>query len=240
MNHSMTWADFYLICFAVGFCFSFFSFVFGGARTGRLHLPHVHGHLGGAHLPPASGATSHAPLAAGHAPGGSNQAGSETAAHQGGVSPFNFVTLTAFLAWFGGTGYLLTRYSGVWVGFGLLASITSGLVGGGIVFLFLSKVLISEDENMDAADYEMVGVLGRISSPIRADGTGEMIYTQMGTRRVCGVRSENRSAIGKGTEVVVTGYEKGIAYVRLWSEISGEDTGPAETPGTVACREQKP
>jgi membrane protein implicated in regulation of membrane protease activity len=240
MNHSMTWADFYLICFAVGFCFSFFSFVFGGARTGRLHLPHVHGHLGGAHLPPASGATSHAPLAAGHAPGGSNQAGSETAAHQGGVSPFNLVTLTAFLTWFGGTGYLLTRYSGVWVGFGLLASITSGLVGGGIVFLFLSKVLISEDENMDAADYEMVGVLGRISSPIRADGTGEMIYTQMGTRRVCGVRSENRSAIGKGTEVVVTGYEKGIAYVRLWSEISGEDTGPAETPGTIACREQKP
>jgi len=57
---------------------------------------------------------------------------------------------------------------------------------------------------------------------------------------VCGVRSENRSAIGKGTEVVVTGYEKGIAYVRLWSEISGEDTGPAETPGTIACREQKP
>ena len=77
-----------------------------------------------------------------------------------GVSPFNFVTLTAFLAWFGGTGYLLTRYSGVWVGFGLLASITSGLVGGGIVFLFLSKVLISDDENMDPADYEMVGSAG--------------------------------------------------------------------------------
>jgi hypothetical protein len=51
MNHSMTWADFYLVCFAVGFCFSFFSFVFGGARTGRLHLPHFHGHVGGAHLP---------------------------------------------------------------------------------------------------------------------------------------------------------------------------------------------
>ncbi len=226
MNHSMTWADFYLICFAVGFCFSFFSFVFGGARTGRLHLPHLHGHVGGAHLPP--GAAGHAPVAAGHASAGTNEAGSQTAAHSGGVSPFNFVTLTAFLAWFGGTGYLLTRYSGVWVGFGLLASITSGLVGGGIVFLFLSRVLISEDENMDPADYEMVGVLGRISSPIRADGTGEMIYTQMGTRRVCGVRSEDRSAIGKGTEVVVTRYEKGIAYVRLWTEMSGEDTAPAD------------
>ena len=34
-----TWADFYLICFAVGFCFSFFSFIFGSSRFGRLHLP---------------------------------------------------------------------------------------------------------------------------------------------------------------------------------------------------------
>jgi hypothetical protein len=75
---------------------------------------------------------------------------------------------------------------------------------------------------MDPADYEMVGVLGRVSSSIRAGGTGEMIYTQMGTRRVCGARNEDGSAIAKATEVVVTRYEKGIAYVRLWSEMSGE------------------
>jgi membrane protein implicated in regulation of membrane protease activity len=220
MNHSMTWADFYLVCFAVGFCLSFFSFVFGGARAGRLHLPHFHGHVASAH-PPTAIPGAHAPVAA-HAPVGAKAAAGH-AAPQSGVSPFNFVTLTAFLAWFGGAGYLLTRYSGVWVGFGLLASITSGLIGGGIVFLFLSKVLISDDENMDPADYEMVGVLGRVCSSIRAGGTGEMIYTQMGTRRVCGARSEDASAIGKGTEVVVTRYEKGIAYVRLWSEISGDE-----------------
>jgi hypothetical protein len=84
-------------------------------------------------------------------------------------------------------------------------------------------VLISEEENMDPADYEMVGVLGRISSSIRAGGTGEIIYTQMGTRRVCGARSDDGSAVGKGTEVVVTRYEKGIAYVRLWTDMSGEE-----------------
>jgi hypothetical protein len=217
MTYSVTWADFYLICFAVGFCFSFFSFLFGGSRTGRLHLPHFHGHTGSAHLP-----APHAPVSSAQAPiAGGPQAAAH--AHQSdGVSPFNFVTLTAFLAWFGGTGYLLTRYSGLWVGFGLLASITGGLVGGGIVFLFLSKVLISNDENMDPADYEMVGVLGKVSSSIREGGTGEMIYTQMGTRRVCGARSDDGSAIAKGTEVVATRYEKGIAYVRLWSEMSDD------------------
>lgn len=211
MNHAMTWADFYLICFAVGFCLSFFSFVLGGTRTTRIHLPHFHGHAAGApHLPgqPTSGVRT-----------GTSQAG--------GVSPFNFVTLTAFLAWFGGTGYLLTRYSAVWVGFGLLVSIAVGSLGGGIVFLFLTKVLMSDQECMDPADYEMVGVLGTICSPIREGGTGELIYTQMSTRRVCGARSETGEAIAKGMEVVVTRYEKGLAYVRLWSEVSGEEVSRA-------------
>ena len=153
--------------------------------------------------------------------GAAHQAGVH-AAQGSAVSPFNLVTVTAFLAWFGGTGYLLTRYSGLWVGFALMVSVSSGLIGGGIVFLFLTKVLISHEENMDQADYEMVGVLGRVCSSIRTGGTGEVIYSQVGSRRVCGARSEDSSAIAQGSEVVVTRYEKGIAYVRLWSELSGE------------------
>ena len=125
---------------------------------------------------------------------------------------------------------MLTRFSAVWVGMGLLASTVSGLVGGGIIFLFLTKVLISDEECLDPADFEMVGVLGRLSMPIREGGTGELIYSQMGTRRVCGARSDNGNAIAKGTEVVVTRYERGIGYVRLWSEMSGEsvDAMPEE------------
>jgi|HubBroStandDraft_4_1064222.scaffolds.fasta_scaffold131534_2 hypothetical protein len=221
------WSDFYLICFAIGFCFSFFSFVFGGSRFGRLHLPHFHGHAG--HLPAMHGPVGHAPVAGGHAssaahgPAASQAPGANQAARGSSVSPFNFVTITAFLAWFGGTGYLLTRFSSVWVGLGLLFSVISGLAGGGIIFLFLSRVLMSDEENMDPADYEMVGVLGRVCVSIREGGTGEVIYSQVGTRRVCGARSEDGIAIAKGTEVVVTRYEKGIAYVRLWSEMSGED-----------------
>jgi hypothetical protein len=104
----------------------------------------------------------------------------------------------------------------------LSLSVLSGLVGGAIIFFFLSKVLISDEESLDPADFEMVGVLGKLSMPIREGGTGELIYSQMGTRRVCGARSEDGSAMAKGTEVVVTRYDKGIAYVRLWSEMSGE------------------
>lgn len=213
MTHSFSWADFYLICFAVGVCFSLLSFLMGGSRGGHFHLPHFPGHLD-AHIPSAH-VPAHGPVAAaGDADSGARQGAD--------VSPFNLVTLTVFLAWFGGAGYLLTRYSTLWVGLGLLASVASGIVGGCIVFLFMSKVLMSHEENMDPADYQMVGVLGRVSSPIRAGGTGEIIYSQMNRRRTCGARSEDGGAISKESEVVVTRYEKGLAYVRLWDEVSNE------------------
>jgi len=203
---NFTAADLCLICFAIGFCFSFFSFVFGGARIGRINMPHLHGHGGGHVLAGHSGAGK----------GISAKGGSH-------VSPFNLVTLAAFLAWFGGAGYLLTRYSGWWIGFALLAAVAIGLLGAAIVFLILSKVLMADQQYMDPADYEMAGVLGRVTSPIRAHGTGEIVYTQMGTRRVCGARSEDDEMIEKGVEVMVTRYERGIAYVRPWSEVSGDE-----------------
>jgi membrane protein implicated in regulation of membrane protease activity len=215
----MTWADFYLICFAVGFLLSAISFIAGGLRW-HLHLPHfphggVHVHLGHGM---GQGPAAHGPAAAhGQAASAGTKAGPGT-----DVSPFNFITLTAFLAWFGGTGFLITRFSSIWFALGLLMSLAAGLVGAGIVFLFLTRVLISPEENMDSADYEMVGVLGKISLPVRAGGTGEIIYSQAGTRRTCGARSEDGSAIEKGSEIVVTRYDKGIAYVRRWEEMSGE------------------
>jgi membrane protein implicated in regulation of membrane protease activity len=211
MTSHMTWADFYLICFAVGFLLSAISFIAGGLRW-HLHLPHFPdgvGHVDAGHSPVAHGNSGHG--AHGHA------------AQDSPVSPFNFATLTAFLAWFGGTGFLITRFSSLWFALGLLISLAAGLFGAAIVFLFLTRVLISREENMDAADYEMVGVLGRISMPIREGGTGEMIYSQAGTRRTCGARSEHGVAIEKGAEVVITRYHKGLAYVRLWDEMNNED-----------------
>jgi hypothetical protein len=221
----MTWANFYLICFAVGFAFSLLSFLAGGTHW-RVHVPQLPHGLG--HVPAGMGhgVGAHSPVAAGHAPASADGAHTPPA---GSISPFNFVTLTAFLAWFGGTGYLLTRYSSLWFVMGLGIALISGTAGGGIVFLFLSKVLTSEEETMDPADYLMVGVLGRTSIPIRAGGTGEIIYSQAGTRRTCGARSEQGAPIPKGTEVVVTRYERGIAYVQLWTEMAGEET-PAADP----------
>ena len=84
----------------------------------------------------------------------------------------------------------------------------------------MAKVLWSPNENMQSADYRMVGVLGRLSQPIRAGGIGELIYSHGGARKSCGARSVDGQAIEKGTEVVVTEYERGIATVKRWSDLT--------------------
>ena len=199
---AVNWSDVYLTCFIVGFALSAFSFLLGG----------VHGHgVGGHHVHPIG--------SRGIRVGGAGHVDARGTA----VSPFNLVTLAAFLAWFGGMGYLLTRYASLWLVFGLIIATFSGIAGAGVVFLFLTRVLIAPDENLDAADFQMTGVLGRLSSPIREGGVGELIYSQAGTRRACGARSEDGRPIEAGTEVVVTRYEHGIAFVRRWTEIAGDE-----------------
>jgi membrane protein implicated in regulation of membrane protease activity len=189
----MTWADVYLACFLVGFVLSLLS-VLG---TFHVHLPFLHFHG----MPHVHG---------GHIHGGSHS----------GASYINFGTLAAFLAWFGGTGYLLTEYSAVWFFTALVFSVAIGVMGAALVFWMVAK-LMAHEHPLDPEDYRMIGVLGRVSSRVRPTGTGEMIFSQEGTRRSTPVRSDDGSEIPKNTEVVVTRYEKGIAYVRRWEDLAG-------------------
>jgi membrane protein implicated in regulation of membrane protease activity len=219
----MTWADFYLVCFLVGFTLSLLSFLLGSFH---LSLPHAHfhahlGHLPHVHLDGAHGAGHGAPAA--HPSGG--HAGLSSAEPE--ISWFNFGTITAFLAWFGGTGYLLTRYSGLWVWPVLALALAAGVVGASVVLWFLAK-LMKHDKALNPMDYEMVGVLGVVTQPIREGGTGEIVFSQEGIRRCTGARSEDGLAIAKQVEVVVTRYDKGIAYVRRWEELANEDQASAK------------
>ena len=130
------------------------------------------------------------------------------------------LTITAFVAWFGGGGYLLTTEFR-WLALPAIgASLVLGLCGGGVVFLLMAKVLWSPNENMQSADYHMTGVLGRLSQPIRAGGIGELIYSHGSARQSCGARSADGQAIEKGAEVVVTDYERGIATVKRWTDLA--------------------
>jgi membrane protein implicated in regulation of membrane protease activity len=202
----MNWEMFYLTCFLVGVTLSLLAFV-----GGSLHLPHVHFHLPHGHGIPHVGGGH----VSGHAPVG----------HGPEMPLINFGTVTAFLAWFGGTGYLLTRHSSLLATVIILLSILAGLVASTIVFWFIVKFLLTHDQALDPADYDMVGVLGRVISSIREGGTGEIIFSQNGTRQTCGARSDDGMGLARGTEVIVTRYERGIAYVRRYDEMAESQPG---------------
>jgi membrane protein implicated in regulation of membrane protease activity len=187
----MSFPEFYLICFGVGTLWALVSFVMGGFHFGHFgRFGHAHGHHShGAHLP-------------------------------GWIaSLLNPSCLAVFLAWFGGAGYLLTKYSGLLLWINLALAAAFGLVGAWILARFL-RLLMNHERVMDPADYDMVGVLGRVSSTIRADGVGEVIYLREGVRRLLSARSESGVPIPRGEEVIVTHFEKGIADVRTWDAMT--------------------
>jgi membrane protein implicated in regulation of membrane protease activity len=204
---NVPWSAVYLVCFWLGFSLSAISWLLGAVLPHAAHLPH---------LPHAHGP---------HAPHAGHPARTAGDAHADAQPPsyFNFATATAFLAWFGGAGYLLSRSREVWPVLGLLIAIAVGVAGAALVFVFMARVLWSPHENLDPADYDLVGTLGVVSSPIREQGTGEILFPLAGARRVSGARSEDGRAIPKGVEVVIVRYHNGLAYVRTWADLASDD-----------------
>ena len=196
----MTWSGFYLSCFLVGFALSVLSFLAGAVH---LHLP----------------ARMHWPF---HAIAGKGPAG-RVAAHShvgGSISWLNASTMLAFLAWFGGTGYILAKNSRFTAAFSLLIASTAGLAAGWLLFKFMAKIVKMSDAQLNDWDYRMEGSLGTLSIAIRENGTGEVIFEQNGARKSVGARTENGQTLPQGTEVVISRYESGIAFVRRWEEFA--------------------
>ena len=211
----MTLSSFYLICFLAGLTFSVLTFLAGAVHV-HIHLP-FHAHL------PAHGGSVHV----GHGPHGANGGGGSGAAVKGGslrggtqVPWFNASTIMAFLAWFGGAGYILTRTSHLVAAISLGLSVLAGLAAGTIVYRFMLKLTYAGDSLMLDEDYRIEGCVGTLSLPIRQQGTGEVIFSLGGVRRCAGARSEDGAAVEKGAEVVIERYEKGIAYVKRWEEFT--------------------
>jgi hypothetical protein len=94
--------DLYLLCFAVGALWSLAALLLGAIHFGHLGHGHIHhgyaGHVHAGHTAPGAKGFNHA------------------------AAPFGYLLnpscAAVFLAWFGGTGYLLARHTGLgfWAG----------------------------------------------------------------------------------------------------------------------------
>ena len=208
-------SDLYLFCFAVGTVWTVVTMLLGTMHVGHGPSAHTSFHGHASHQGHSSGACS----------GGRSHLGHWLA------SVLNPNSLAIFLAWFGGIGYLLTRHSGLAFWMDLAVAALCGTLGAYLLAIFLG-FLQAHEKPMNPADYEIVGVLGRVSSTIRPDGVGELIYSRDGVRRPVCARSEDGTLIGRDTEVVVTRYEKGVAYVRTFDSMLAMRDLAGLAPGT--------
>lgn len=183
----------FVVCFVAGLGLSVVSFVSGLERVTLFdHLFHGHRVI---HLPRAL-----------------RHAGSKR------TSMINAAAITAFLTWFGGGGLLLERLTALATPLLIACASVIGLSGASLINAVINALARREST---AESLSMIGVIGRVVVTIRErDGTGEIVFTHAGTRRVAAARSDSGRGIAKGTEVVVTRYQRGIAYVALWEELT--------------------
>jgi membrane protein implicated in regulation of membrane protease activity len=215
----MAGSDVYLLCFAIGFLWSMASLLMGSFRV---HGHAMHGHSHVIH----TGHGSHG----GHAH--VSHGGSHAQANAGGFFDhlLNVNSLAIFLAWFGGCGYLLTRHTGFAFWAALFASALVGFAGAVVLAAFL-RFLYRHERVLDPFDYDMVGVLGHVSCVIRPSGTGEILFARDSARKLACARSDDGREIPRGAEVIVTRYEKGIAYVRTWDAMTSGPVAESKFSG---------
>jgi len=194
----------FLGCFLFGVVFTGLTTLLGAASS-TVHLGHFLGH--GWHGPHV-----HTGHAAGH--GVAEQP----------LFLFGVSSLVAFLTWFGAAGYVLTR----WFAWPLLATLVLGIGAGLVAAVLVARFLAllrAGERVMDPRDYRMVGTVARVTVGIPSDGVGEIVFTKAGARRSEAARGLNGAPIPRDTEVVVTGYERGIATVQPWDDLYAGEKG---------------
>jgi membrane protein implicated in regulation of membrane protease activity len=205
----------YVVCFIAGLVLSALAFVSGLHNVSLFDHDHIFGgHAHGGHVHVSHGHVHHQGLPV--------KAGSRSPFGRGSklgvvLSWLNMAAAMAFLTWFGGAGVVLQQVTSWSSRVILAASIGVGIVGGSVINRFI-QTLLRDEKPLEPTSY--VGVVAKVTSPIREGGTGEIVYTLNGTRQTAGARDLDGQAVAKGAEVVITRYEKGIAYVSTFDELS--------------------
>jgi hypothetical protein len=190
----------FLGCFLFGVVFTGLTTLLGAASS-AVHVGHFLGH--GWHGPHI-----HHGHANGYANGHLDQP----------LFLFGVSSLVAFLTWFGAAGYVLTR----WFDWPLLATLVLGIGAGLAAAVLVARFLAllrAGERVMDPRDFRLVGTVARVTIGIPGDGVGEIVFTKAGARRSEAARGLNGAPIPRDTEVVVTGYERGVATVQPWDDL---------------------
>lgn len=137
-------------------------------------------------------------------------------------SLFNVSSILAFITWFSGSAYVIRNGFGWAVGFALLIGLVIGIAGAAAITWFMYSFLRKNSPELNPADWDQIGQIGSVTSTIRADGIGEMIFERHGSRHSIPARTKDGVGIERGVEVVILDIDKGVAIVQPWQELLEE------------------
>ena len=188
------------------------------------HALGIHGHVGHVHLGGHGGHTAHVSShASGHVGGPTDTSSSAGPVPLDSLlnvlaDGLNLFSLLALLFFFGLLGYLLHNFTNLGVTFSTLVALALGLSAALLTGALMSRLfLLAESNYLSSDSSRLEGRLGQVSVNIRAGGLGEVIFTNVSsTRTSVGARSQDGVAIPAGTDIVIIGYENGIASVQPW------------------------
>lgn len=121
----------------------------------------------------------------------------------GDLKIFSPVTIGAFLAVFGGVGLILTA------GFDMelrLSLVIAGVAAAGVSLLVAAvygRLLVALHGSTNISQADMVGLEAVVTTPIPADGLGEVLFEVHNERMNRPARSADNTLIPRGTTVII-------------------------------------
>jgi amino acid transporter len=165
----------YLVCFGVGLLFTIISAFMADVFGGH-----------------------DAAVDAGHVDVGAAGAGAPD------FSPLSPTTIASFVTAFGGFGMVFAKIEALrnpWINVPL--SLLAGFIVAGGVFVLFRFVFRRTQSSSEAHVAKLVGTTGTISTPIPANGVGEISYVSGGSRYTAPARSLNGKEIANGQAVKI-------------------------------------
>lgn len=135
---------------------------------------------------------------------------------------FNVSSILAFITWFSGATYLVRNGLGWFIGLAVLIGLVVGVAGAWAISWFLYSFLRKNSPELNPAEWDEIGQIGRVTGTIFPSGIGEMLYERHGARHAIPARSKDGVGIERNVEVVILDIEKGVAIVQPWRELLDE------------------
>lgn len=176
---------FFIGCLAFGVLYSAVSAIVG---------PHGFGHGGFDH---GGGAGGHSGTDSADAP-----------------SPFNPLVIASAVTTFGAVG--LAAKAGFNMGDLLSTIVALGFAGaiGAAIFFGIIKLVYRSQSNSIFSLEDLIGSEAEVTTPIPANGTGEIDYTMNGVRSSLSARASHGGEVPRGTVVIIGEFAGNAAIVR--------------------------